>query len=149
MAELYQVTPQNIAQHLKALFDEGELDEARTCKDYLQVQTEGGREVERHLKHYNLDAIIAVGYRVRSTRGTQFRRWATARLREYLVKGFVLDNEREVLSDAGQSSRKRAQEHAEAEYEKFAARRRALAESEGERDLQTLADLAAQEWHKG
>jgi hypothetical protein len=70
------------------------LSEEATCKDYLQVQLEGGREVQRALKHYNLEVIIAVGYRVKSHRGTQFRRWATERLREYLVKGFVLDDER-------------------------------------------------------
>jgi len=94
MAELFQTTPQNITLHLKALYQEGEIAEAATCKDYLQVRTEGGREVRRTTKHYNLDAILAVGYRVRSSRGTQFRQWATERLREYLVKGFTLDDER-------------------------------------------------------
>jgi hypothetical protein len=94
MAELYQTTPQNITLHINNIYDEGELDEGATCKDYLQVQLEGGREVQRSRKHYNLDMILAVGYRVRSHRGTQFRRWATERLREYLVKGFVMDDER-------------------------------------------------------
>jgi len=94
MAELFQTTPQNITLHLKALYQEGEIVEAATCKEYLQVRTEGGREVRRTVKHYNLDAILAVGYRVRSSRGTQFRRWATERLREFLVKGFTLDDER-------------------------------------------------------
>ena len=94
MAELFLTTPQNITLHLKALYQEGEIVEAATCKDYLQVRTEGGREVRRSVKHYNLDAILAVGYRVRSSRGTQFRQWATERLREYLVKGFTLDDER-------------------------------------------------------
>ncbi|MBI3090489.1 MAG: virulence RhuM family protein [Candidatus Tectomicrobia bacterium] len=94
MAELFQTTPQNITLHLKALYQEGEISEAATCKDYLQVRTEGGREVRRAVKHYNLDAILAVGYRVRSPRGAQFRQWATERLREYLVKGFTLDDER-------------------------------------------------------
>lgn len=94
MAELFQTTPQNITQHLKAIYQEGELDEAATCKDYLQVRQEGERQVRRLVKHYSLDAILAVGYRVRSPRGTQFRRWATERLREYLIKGFVLDDER-------------------------------------------------------
>lgn len=70
------------------------LDEAATCKDYLQVRQEGARQVRRTLKHYDLDVILAVGYRVRSPRGTQFRQWATERLREYLVKGFTLDDER-------------------------------------------------------
>jgi hypothetical protein len=94
MADLFQTTPQNITIHLKALYEEGEIEEAATCKDYLQVRDEGGRQVRRTLKHYNLDAILAVGYRVRSQRGIQFRRWATERLREYLVKGFTMDDER-------------------------------------------------------
>lgn len=94
IAELYQTTPQNITQHLKAIYAEGELDEAATCKDYLRVRQEGGRTVSRRPKHYRLEAILAVGYRVRSARGTEFRQWATARLAEYLVKGFALDDER-------------------------------------------------------
>jgi hypothetical protein len=94
MAELFQVTPQNVTLHLKAVFEEGELSEAATCKDYLQVRREGGREVSRKLRHYRLEAILAVGFRVRSHRGTQFRQWATARLGEYLVKGFTMDDER-------------------------------------------------------
>ena len=94
MAELFQTTPQNITLHIKALYEEGEADETATCKDYLQVRQEGGREVRRAVKHYNLDLILAVGYRVRSPRGTQFRRWATERLREYLVKGFTMDDAR-------------------------------------------------------
>jgi len=94
MAELFQTSSQNITMHIKNIYAEGELSEVATCKDYLQVQSEGGREVQRALKHYNLEVIIAVGYRVKSHRGTQFRRWATERLREYLVKGFVLDDER-------------------------------------------------------
>lgn len=94
MAELFQTSSQNITMHIKNIYAEGELSEVATCKDYLQVQLEGGREVQRALKHYNLEVIIAVGYRVKSHRGTQFRRWATERLREYLVKGFVLDDER-------------------------------------------------------
>jgi hypothetical protein len=94
MADLFQTTPQNITLHLKAVFAEGELEEAATCKEYLQVRQEGSRQVSRNLRHYSLDAILAVGYRVRSTRGTQFRQWATERLREYLVKGFTLDDER-------------------------------------------------------
>jgi hypothetical protein len=94
IAELFQTTPQNVTLHLKAIFAEGELTEAATCKDYLQVRLEGGREISRKLRHYRLDAILAVGYRVRSQRGTQFRQWATARLSEYLVKGFTMDDER-------------------------------------------------------
>jgi len=94
MAELFQTTPQNITLHLRALYAEGEIDAAATCKEYLQVAPEGTREVRRNVKHYNLEAILAVGFRVRSPRGVQFRRWATERLGEYLVKGFTMDDER-------------------------------------------------------
>jgi hypothetical protein len=94
MAELFQTTPQNITLHIKGIYDDGELSEPATCKDYLQVRPEGGRQVQRSLRHYNLDIVLAVGYRVRSARGTAFRQWATARLSELLVKGFTLDDER-------------------------------------------------------
>lgn len=94
MAELFQVTSQNVTLHIKSIYADGELEEAATCKEYLQVRTEGGREVTRALKHYSLPVILAVGYRVRSHRGTQFRQWATSRLNEYLVKGFTMDDER-------------------------------------------------------
>ena len=94
MAELYQTTPQNITLHLKVIYAEGELDEPATCKECLQVQKEGGRQISRARKFYNLSAIMAVGFRVRSQRGTQFRRWATERLNEYLVKGFTMDDAR-------------------------------------------------------
>jgi hypothetical protein len=94
MAELFQTTPQNVTQHLKAIYAEGELRLEATCKDFLQVRREGGRQVRRTVRHYSLEAILAVGYRVRSARGTQFRTWATERLREYLVKGFTMDDER-------------------------------------------------------
>ena len=94
IAALFGTTPQNITQHVKAIYTEGELTEGPTCKELLQVRPEGGREVTRTLKHYNLEMILAIGYRVRSPRGTQFRQWATVHLREYLVKGFVLDDAR-------------------------------------------------------
>jgi hypothetical protein len=94
MAELFQTTPQNVTMHIQSVYEEGELAEGATCKEYLQVRREGSRDVQRSLKHYNLDVIISVGYRVRSHRGTQFRQWATQRLREYLVKGFTIDDER-------------------------------------------------------
>ena len=94
MADLFQTTPQNVTLHLKAIFAEGELPEEATCKEYLQVRQEGQRSVSRNLRHYRLEAILAVGYRVRSPRGTLFRQWATARLEEYLRKGFVMDDER-------------------------------------------------------
>lgn len=94
IADLFASTPQNITLHIKSIFNEGELDEKSTCKDYLQVQMEGGREVKRSLKHYNLDMILAIGYRVRSPRGVQFRKWANTILSEYLVKGFAMDDAR-------------------------------------------------------
>ncbi len=94
IAELYGTTPQNITQHIKSIYEEGELDATATCKRYLQVRIEGNREVKRDVDHYNLDMILAIGYRVRSPRGVQFRQWATRTLREYLIKGFVLDDER-------------------------------------------------------
>jgi len=94
IAELYQITKQNVSLHIRNILEEGELDESATVKQYLTVQTEGSRAVKRTIDYYNLDMILAIGYRVRSHRGTQFRRWATERLREYLIKGFVLDDER-------------------------------------------------------
>lgn len=94
IAELFQVTPQAVTQHIGAIYDEGELEEGATCNDYLQVRTEGKRQVSRHIAHYNLPMILAIGFRVRSLRGMQFRRWAAEALSEYLVKGFVMDDER-------------------------------------------------------
>ena len=94
MSELFQVKPQNITMHLKNIFNEGELSEKATCKEFLQVQIEGKREVSRRQKFYNLDAIISVGYRIKSSVATQFRIWATQRLKEYIIKGFALNDER-------------------------------------------------------
>jgi hypothetical protein len=94
IAELFQTTPQNITLHLKNIYEEGELQEDATCKDFLQVQKEGRRNVQRSLTCYNLDVIISIGYRVKSHIATQFRIWATLRLKEYIIKGFVLDDER-------------------------------------------------------
>ncbi len=94
MAELFDATKQNISLHLKNIFGDGELDTAATVKESLTVQTEGSRQVQRPVTLYNLDAILAVGYRVRSPRGVQFRRWASTVLKEYLTKGFVMDDER-------------------------------------------------------
>ncbi len=94
IAELYQTTSQNITMHLKGIYLDGELNEGSTCKEFLQVRREGARDVQRKIKHYNLEAILAVGYRVRSGRGTAFRQWATVRLSELLVKGFTMDDER-------------------------------------------------------
>jgi hypothetical protein len=94
MAELFQVSVPTINEHLKGLFQEGEVDPAATIRSFRIVRTEGSRQVAREIEHYSLPVILAVGYRVRSPRGTQFRQWATARLTEFLVKGFALDDER-------------------------------------------------------
>jgi hypothetical protein len=94
LAELYQTTTQNITIHIKSIYEEGELNEGATCKEYLQVQTEGRRQVKRLLKHYSLEVILAVGYRVRSPRGMLFRQWATARLEELLRNGLTMDDQR-------------------------------------------------------
>ena len=94
IAELFQTTPQNITLHIKTIYESEELLPEATCKEYLQVRSEGQRQVERLLKHYNLDVILAVGYRINSMRGTHFRQWATTTLREYLIKGFVMNDER-------------------------------------------------------
>jgi len=94
MAELFQTTKQNISLHVRNILAEGELDQESTVKEYLTVQAEGKRQVKRSVTVYRLEMILAVGYRVRSPRGIQFRRWATSALKEYLVKGFVMNDER-------------------------------------------------------
>ncbi len=94
IAELFQTTKQNVSLHVINVFEEGELTPEATVKESLRVQLEGVREVKRTITYYNLDLILAIGYRIRSPRGTQFRQWATTNLREYLVKGFVMDDER-------------------------------------------------------
>jgi len=97
MAELLQTTPQNITLHIKNIYKENELEMISTCKDFLQVQIENKREVKRKTKHYNLDVIISVGYRVKSIRGTQFRIWATKTLKNYLLKGYVITQRLETI----------------------------------------------------
>ncbi|MBS9774264.1 MAG: virulence RhuM family protein, partial [Tenacibaculum sp.] len=94
MSELFQTTTQNITLHLKNVYQEGELDEFSTCKDFLQVRQEGKREVKRKQKIYNLDAIISVGYRIKSSVATQFRIWATKRLKDYLLQGYAINEKR-------------------------------------------------------
>lgn len=94
IADLFQVTPQAVTQHIRAIYEDGELEQGATCNDYLQVRSEGKREVSRQIAHYSLPMILAIGFRVRSLRGMQFRRWAAESLSEYLVKGFVMDDER-------------------------------------------------------
>lgn len=94
MADLYQTSRTNIVEHIKHIYEEGELDETSTCRKFRQVRTEGNRQVEREMPFYSLDMIISLGYRVKSIIATNFRRWATERLKEYIVKGFAMDDER-------------------------------------------------------
>ena len=94
MAELFQSSRSNIVEHIQHIYEEGELYEAATCRKFRQVRTEGSRQVARELPYYNLDMIISLGYRVKSLTATRFRQWATARLKEYMIKGFALDDER-------------------------------------------------------
>ena len=91
MAELFDKTPQNVTMHIRNAYEEGEIEKESTCKEYLQVQVEGKRKVKRIQKFYNLDVIISVGYRVKSHRGTEFRRWATKVLKEYLLQGYAVN----------------------------------------------------------
>lgn len=94
MAELFGSSRTNIVEHIRHIYEEGELDEASTCRKFRQVRDEGGRQVSREIPHYNLDMIISLGYRVKSRIATHFRRWATERLKEYMLKGFTMDDER-------------------------------------------------------
>lgn len=94
MAELFQSSRTNIVEHIQHIYEEGELDEASTCRKFRQVRTEGNRQVTREIPYYNLDMIISLGYRVKSIIATNFRRWATERLKEYMAKGFTMDDER-------------------------------------------------------
>jgi hypothetical protein len=94
MAELFQTSRTNVVEHIKHIYDEGELDENSTCRKFRQVRKEGNREVSREMPFYNLDMIISLGYRVKSIIATNFRRWATERLKEYMIKGFTMDDER-------------------------------------------------------
>ncbi len=139
ICELFQKSKATISEHLKNVFEEGELNARATVRKFRTVQTEGNRSVEREIDHYNLDLIISVGYRVKSPQGTQFRIWATQRLKEYIIKGFALNddrfksgssmnyfkdsilqiNGRELLSHAGKVSHEKALHKSETEFEKF------------------------------
>lgn len=94
MAELYQTSRTNVVEHIGNIYSDHELNENSTCRDFRQVRMEGNREVARNIPHYNLDMIISLGYRVKSVVATNFRRWATERLKEYMIKGFTMDDER-------------------------------------------------------
>lgn len=94
MAELFQTSRSNVVEHIRHIYEEGELDEASTCRNFRQVRMEGNRQVTREMPYYNLDMIISLGYRVKSITATNFRRWATERLKEYMIKGFTMDDDR-------------------------------------------------------
>ena len=94
MAELYQTSRTNVVEHITHIYEEGELDENSTCRKFRQVRQEGSRQVNREMVYYNLDMIISLGYRIKSSTATNFRRWATERLKEYMIKGFTMDDER-------------------------------------------------------
>ena len=94
MAELFQTSRTNVVDHIKNIYEEDELDENSTCRKFRQVRMEGNRQVTRELPFYNLDMIISLGYRVKSSTATHFRKWATQRLKEYIIKGFTIDDER-------------------------------------------------------
>lgn len=94
MAELYQSSRSNVVEHISHIYEDGELDEESTCRNFRQVRQEGSRKVTREIPFYNLDMIISLGYRIRSVIATHFRRWATERLKEYIIKGFTMDDER-------------------------------------------------------
>lgn len=94
MTELYQTSRSNVVEHIQHIYEDGELDEASTCRNFRQVRQEGNRQVSREIPFYNLDMIISLGYRIRSVIATHFRRWATERLKEYIIKGFTMDDER-------------------------------------------------------
>ena len=140
IAELFGTTKQNISLHLQNIFKENELEQKATIKDFLTVQKEGDRDVSRKVEFYNLDAIIAVGYRVNSERATKFRIWATKILQEFIIKGFSMDDERlkqmkhfgkdyfigflelskyPILTHKGKISTEKARIKAEGEYEKY------------------------------
>ena len=92
MSELFQTSRTNVVEHIKHIYEEGELDEISTCRNFRQVRKEGNREVTRQIPHYNLDMIISLGYRIKSVIATRFRQWATQRLKEYMIKGFTIDD---------------------------------------------------------
>ena len=94
MSELFQTSRTNVVEHIKHIYEEGELDEISTCRNFRQFRKEGNREVTRQIPHYNLDMIISLGYRIKSVIATRFRQWSTKRLKEYMIKGFTIDDER-------------------------------------------------------
>ncbi len=113
LVDLYRSSKANVSEHIKNIFDEGELDSAATVRKFRTVRTEGDRQVERELEYYNLDMIISLGYRIKSNIATKFRIWATDRLREYITKGFAIDSER--LKNLGNSNNLKGRQTAQSE----------------------------------
>ena len=171
IAELFQTTKQNISKHIQAIFDDQELDETATVNQQLIVQNEGDREVSRAISFYNLDVILAVGYRVRSVRGVQFRRYASTVLKEYLEKGFALNDERlknlgggnywkelldrilssagrKLLENAGTISHTQAEAKAKLEYQKYKAKTLEQVEKEYLKAIGALEHQAKSESQK-
>ena len=107
MSELFQTSRTNVVEHIKHIYEEGELDEISTCRNFRQVRKEGNREVTRQIPHYNLDMIISLGYRIKSVIATRFRQWATQRLKEYMIKGFTIDD---ILVQTMEGCRQKARE---------------------------------------
>jgi hypothetical protein len=150
LAELYQAAKSTISEHIKNIYTDEELTPEATVRKIRTVQKEGDRAVTRNLDYYNLDMIIALGYRINSKIATRFRQWATARLKEYIIKGFTMDDYvreldtilasagRKVLENAGKVSSAQAREKAKAEYKKYKAK--TLSEVE-KAYLNTISDL--------
>jgi hypothetical protein len=137
IAELFGVDVRTISEHLQNVYASGELVEEATLRKIRRVQTEGNREVRREIEFYNLDAIISVGYRVNSAQATQFRIWATQTLREFVIKGFVLDAER--LTNAGSVSAEVAKRLAEEQYATFRVQQDRHFESDFEKEVKRIS----------
>lgn len=142
LVDLFQSSKANVSEHIKNIYNEGELEESSTVREFRIVRREGSRDVARNIKHYNLDVIISLGYRIQSKVATHFRRWATDRIKEYIIKGFALDDERlkgqaggnfwkelldrvlsvtgrPVLQSAGKISHRQAMDKAKKEYREY------------------------------
>ena len=158
IADLFDVSKSTVSEHLTHIYAAAELDASATVRKFRTVRQEGRRQVERQLEYYNLEAIIAVGYRVNSSRATQFRRWATGVLRDFALRGYVLDrkrmengafldkilsvDDRELLTRASEISAEIAQAHAFNEYEKFRVRQELEYKNDFDRQLDWLEEQA-------
>ena len=148
MMELFDASQQDVSYHINQIYAEGEQDPERTRKNFLIVRQEGNRSVKRNMYHYNLDMIIAVGYRVKSQVATRFRQWATIRLREFIQKGFTLDDDRlddlmklsgrQLLVGKGTISHEEAKKKAIAEFEKYRKLEMLQYESDYDRAIREL-----------